>query len=68
LRVLLNLRFFAHPYFDHDALLHHALHVLDDPGNNKFEIKMLPSISTFLGVDLAPSLGNGKNFADHILE
>jgi len=26
---LLNLLFFASPYFDHDAFMHHALHVLD---------------------------------------
>jgi len=28
---LLNLRFFLSPYFDHDAFMHHALHVLDAP-------------------------------------
>jgi len=32
---LLNLRFFAFPYFDHDddVSMHHALHVLDVPGS-----------------------------------
>ena len=29
LRFLLNFRVFASPYFDHDAFMHHALHVLD---------------------------------------
>jgi len=28
---LLNLRFFAFPDFDHEAFMHHALHVMDDP-------------------------------------
>jgi len=28
----LNLIFFGFPYFDHDAFMHHVLHVLDAPG------------------------------------
>jgi len=28
---LLNLRFFASHYFDHDAFMHLALHILDAP-------------------------------------
>jgi len=28
---LLNLRFFASPYFDHDAFMQHPLHVMDTP-------------------------------------
>jgi len=31
LPVFLNLRFFASPYFDLDAFMHHVLHVLDAP-------------------------------------
>src|SRR6218665_1597333 len=31
LRLLLHLRFFGFPYFDLDAFLHYALHVLDAP-------------------------------------
>jgi len=27
LRFLLNVRFFATPYFDHDVFMHHALHI-----------------------------------------
>jgi len=26
--------FFASPYFDHDAFMHHALHILDAPDDN----------------------------------
>jgi len=26
-----NLRVFSSPYFDHDAFMHHALHLLDAP-------------------------------------
>jgi len=29
---LVNLRFFDSPYFDHEAFMHQALHVLDAPG------------------------------------
>jgi len=29
LRILDNLRFFAFPYFDHNAFKHHSLHILD---------------------------------------
>ena len=28
---ILNLRVMAYPYFDNDAFMHHALHVLDAP-------------------------------------
>ena len=35
----LNLIFFTSPYFDHDAFMHHALHVLDIPGHNVITIK-----------------------------
>ena len=35
----LNLRFFASPDFDHDAFMHHALHVLDTPGLRKTKRK-----------------------------
>jgi len=31
--LLPNLLFLI-PYFDHDAFMHHALHVLDAPGHN----------------------------------
>src|SRR6218665_205931 len=30
---LLNLHFFASPYFDHDTFTHHALHLLDAPAS-----------------------------------
>jgi len=29
---MLNLGFLLPTYFDHDAFMHHALHVLDAPG------------------------------------
>jgi len=29
------LTFFAYLYFDHDAFMHHALHVMDDPANSR---------------------------------
>ena len=28
-----NLHFFASPYFDHDAFMRHALHMLDSPAH-----------------------------------
>jgi len=37
-----NLRFFASPYFYHDAFLHHALHVLDAPANSIVSNKLQP--------------------------
>jgi len=32
-----TLRFLLSPYFDHDAFMHHALHVLNAPGNSYSE-------------------------------
>jgi len=28
------------PYFDHDAFMHHALHLLDTPDLNDIELKV----------------------------
>jgi len=32
--------FFTSPYFDHDAFTHHAIHVLDAPGDNDQLLKL----------------------------
>jgi len=46
--LLFNLRFFASSHFDHDEILHHALHVLDAPEDLKVTMHEIIYIYTRL--------------------
>src|SRR6218665_2671691 len=46
--VWFNLRFLLPPYFDHDAFMHHTLHVLDAPALRCYELITFISDSAYV--------------------